>query len=165
MFSFNVAINDQGVANTLGQLALKLQKPAPLSKQIANIVYDSIMEGFDNESDPSGSHWDALAPSTIENRRRQRLVPIKILSATGKGRRAIRVIPSGSSIQIQYGGEGTEYMQYHRKGQKVREFIPSHDLIDNSPRIKLAVERYFNPSLSQFVYGELVRTEKILSLK
>jgi phage gpG-like protein len=164
MFNFSVTFNTGEVSSFLSVLSQKLQNPAPVSKQIAEIVKNSIDEGFEREVDPSGNPWDQLAPSTIENRSRRGLVPIKILSATGKGKRAIKVDYRGSNIQVSYGGNSTEYMQFHRKGKKIREFIPSPQMIENSPRIKLAIERYYNPTLAKFVYGELARTQNLLGL-
>lgn len=145
---FNVDIS-QSSLGFLEEIAFRVVHVEPLMNQIGDIITDQIIDSFEHERDASdGSPWAELAPSTIKARTRRGYTPITKLRASGKGERAINLSIASNTIRIEYGGNGTDYMQYHREGTSKmprREFIPSVDWIEKSPKIREAVMRYINP--------------------
>jgi phage gpG-like protein len=134
----------------LQRVARSLAFPDKMMRDVGEVVYDLIADSFDRESEPDGSPWADLAPSTIEQRTKKGLTPIRKLQATGRGERSISIDVKGATVEVRYGANNTEYMQHHRKGSDrlpKRDFIPSERAIERSPTIKKAVEKYINDSL------------------
>jgi len=144
---FNVDVNKSSL-RTLEEIAFRVVNAAPLMNEIGSIVYDQIIDSFENERDASnGSPWAELAPSTIQARQRRGYTPITKLRASGRGERAITLSIASNTLRIEIGGGGTEYMQYNREGTRRiprRDFIPSADWIEKSPKILEAVMRHIN---------------------
>ena len=145
---FNVDVNKSSLG-VLEEIAFRVVNAAPLMNEIGSIVYDQIIDSFENERDASdGSPWAELAPATIKARERRGYTPITKLRASGKGERAITLSIASNTVRIEYGGDGTEYMALHRTGTSKmpkRDFLPSPDWIEKSPKILEAVMRHINP--------------------
>ena len=145
---FNVDIS-QSSLGFLEEIAFRVVHAEPLMNQIGSIVYDQIIDSFEHERDASdGSPWAELAPSTIKARTRRGYTPITKLRASGKGERAINLSIASNTVRIEYGGNGTDYMSLHRSGTSrmpKRDFLPSVDWIEKSPKILEAVMRHINP--------------------
>lgn len=166
-FSFNI---DTSQADSfLGELTARLQGLDPLYEQIANdLVQPFINDRFDTETDPSGQPWADLKPATIAQRERKKLVPIRKLDATGRGRKNVKAVPVSGGVQVVYGGENTEYMEVHQDGSKKRNIpqrriIPTQQEIEGAigQQIQEAAESYLNPGFGRFVRGELRRTARL----
>ena len=144
---FNVDVNKSSL-RTLEEIAFRVVNAAPLMNEIGSIIYDQIIDSFENERDASdGSPWAELAPSTIQARQRRGYTPITKLRASGRGERAITLSIASNTVRIEIGSDGS-YMQYHREGTRrmpKRDFIPSADWIEKSPKILEAVMRHINP--------------------
>jgi len=145
---FNVDVNKSSLG-VLEEIAFRVVNAAPLMNEIGSIIYDQIIDSFENERDASdGSPWAELAPSTIQSRQRRGYTPITKLRASGKGERAITLSIASNTLRIEYGGSGTEYMALHLSGTSKmprRNFFPSPDWIEKSPKIRDAVMRHINP--------------------
>ena len=144
---FNVDIS-QSSLGFLEEIAFRVVNAAPLMNQIGSIVYDQIIDSFEHERDASdGSPWAELTPSTIKARTRRGYTPITKLRASGKGERAINLSIASNTVRIEIGSDGS-YMQYHQTGTSrmpKRDFLPSVDWIEKSPKILEAVMRHINP--------------------
>ena len=144
---FNVDI-DNSAMPILEEIAFRVVHAEPLMNKIGDIVYDLIADNFEGEHDSNGSPWADLAPSTIKARTRKGYTPITKLRASGKGERAITLSIASNTLRIEYGGGGTDYMQYHRSGTSKmpkRDFIPSEQNIERNKAIADAVARHVNP--------------------
>ena len=145
---FNVDVNRSSLG-VLEEIAFRVVNAAPLMNEIGSIVYDQIIDSFENERDASdGSPWAELAPSTIKARERRGYTPITKLRASGRGERAITLSIASNTVRIEYGGSGTDYMSLHRTGTSKmpkRDFLPSPDWIEKSHKILEAVMRHINP--------------------
>ena len=143
---FNVDVNKSSL-RTLEEIAFRVVNAAPLMNEIGSIIYDQIIDSFENERDASdGSPWAELAPSTIQARQRRGYTPITKLRASGRGERAITLSIASNTVRIEIGSDGS-YMQYHRTGtakMPKRDFLPSADWIEKSPKILEAVMRHIN---------------------
>ena len=144
---FNVDVNKSSL-RTLEEIAFRVVNAAPLMNEIGSIIYDQIIDSFEHERDASnGSPWAELAPSTIQSRQRRGYTPITKLRASGRGERAITLSIASNTVRIEIGSDG-QYMQYHRENNRrlpKRDFIPSVDWIEKSPKIREAVMRHINP--------------------
>ena len=144
---FNVDVNRSSLG-VLEEIAFRVVNAAPLMNEIGSIIYDQIIDSFENERDAiDGSPWAELAPSTIQARQRRGYTPITKLRASGRGERAITLSIASNTVRIEIGSDG-QYMQYHREGTRrmpKRDFIPSPDWIEKSPKILEAVMRHINP--------------------
>ena len=143
---FNVDVNKSSLG-VLEEIAFRVVNAAPLMNEIGSIIYDQIIDSFENERDASdGSPWAELAPSTIQSRQRRGYTPITKLRASGRGERAITLSIASNTLRIEIGSDGS-YMQYHISGTSKmpkRNFLPSADWIEKSPKILEAVLRHLN---------------------
>lgn len=163
--SFDVQVDASQAETFLGALVAKLQDTAPLEDAIADILRERLNFYFENEVDPSGQPWAPLAAVTVKLRTLKGLTPIKILTATGKGRENINVVPGGGLVKIVSGGEGTEYMDKHNQPDNPRlpqrRWLPTQEEVETGEigeAIAAATESYLDPSLGQFLSGEIRRT-------
>jgi len=144
---FNVDVNKSSLG-VLEEIAFRVVNAAPLMNEIGSIIYDQIIDSFENERDASdGSPWAELAPSTIQARQRRGYTPITKLRASGRGERAITLSIASNTVRIEIGGGGTDYMGLHISGTSKmprRNFLPSPDWIEKSPKILEAVMRHIN---------------------
>ena len=159
---FNVKVDTSQASTVFGRMAAKLQGTAPLMSTIAGILNNYEDDLFEQERSPSGQPWATLAPSTIKQRERKGLVPLKKLQATGKGKSGIRaIVASGSRVQLTV---SEDYMQYNNDGTRripARRFIPSQMELESGilgGQIRAATEAYLSQGLGAFIGGEIART-------
>lgn len=150
--------NSVAAGNIFGAIAQRLQRTDILMDRIGNRIEYRINEAFDGEQDViDESPWAALAPSTIENRRRRGYGAGPILQASGRGRRSIRVKVSRSQLEISY----DDHMAHHQRGGDrlpKRQFAPMAEDAEKGPladEIKTMTEEWLNPSIGGFLRGEL----------
>ena len=163
---FSLNVDTSQVNSFLGGLTARLQGLDPLMNTIGASIDDDICDRFETETDPAGTPWAGLAASTIKQRTRKGLIPIRKLQATGKGRANIRAIALSNAVRVAYGEGGTEYMELHDKGTSKmpqRRFIPTQQEVESGligSAISAATEAYLSPGLGKFVRGEIRRLRR-----
>lgn len=157
MLSFQVDPDDHQAMSALGRLAQRLQRLEPLLQEVKTVAQTSVNRSFETGVDPDGNPWARLAPSTLRDRRGGQG---KLLQRTGKGRRSVRFIIQGNELKITYLG----YMRFHQQGTRKmarRQFAPTPENFERGKlgqQTKAKAEAYVNPSLPQFLRGEIRRT-------
>ena len=159
---FRAKVDTSQASSVFGKLAARLQGTDPLLRSYAAILNNYEDGLFEAEQSPSGQPWAKLAPSTIAQRQRKGLTPLKKLQATGKGKSGIRaIVASGGRVQLTV---REDYLQFNNDGTRripSRRFIPSQQEFEAGilgGQIKAATEAYITQGLGGFVKGEIART-------
>jgi len=130
----NITMDDREVQRMLGRLLNKIERPAPLMKQIQRYVNAVTMKMFrgkrPDNSEVRGVKWGKLSPMTIKNKKaagKRGVIaagasPNRPLVRTGKMRDSLRVLESSSNGFV-YGTKikskkGFPYPAAHNVGGK-----------------------------------------------
>lgn len=107
------------VSKLMKELNSKVKNLEPPLQGWGGYMEEETEKQFVSQVDPDGQPWAALAPSTLEQKRRQGY-PDDILTRTRKMRRSVKAIASSRSVEIridfpaQFHQEGTDKMPQRR---------------------------------------------------
>ncbi len=101
MATVTIDVHDEAVNKLFSRLLKKTSNLRPVFKDIGEVVYNSVIENFRNESDPKGIRWQALAKRTIAARKRKNPgMPIRILHETGALEGSIHIAATNKKVTI-----------------------------------------------------------------
>jgi len=92
-----VAINEQQIIKMLQRLAQVTNNLRPLMVNISEIMYDDVMENFQQQGQP---RWQALSDITIIQRKRKGYWPGRILQMRGELAASIQAQADNSSARV-----------------------------------------------------------------
>ena len=155
-----IDVDSRQASSVLGRLRARLQDPRQLMRRLQPILENAIETSARTERAIDGSPWAALAPSTLEQKRRLGYGNKRILERTGKSLESIEVAVVGSrEIEISH----NEIIEYHKRGGgnlPKRSPIPTEDDVERgalTDEIEGTIDDYLNPNLGDFLSSEVAR--------
>jgi len=112
MIRMTVDVSDAEAA--IRDAVRRLNNPRPMFASIGAYLLRRTQEHFEQERDPEGQPWAALAASTVESKRRRRKIQ-KTLQQDGDLRGGINYVASDAGVAI---GSPLPYSAIHQLGGK-----------------------------------------------
>ncbi len=110
-------LDDKGLQRDLRARLEQLADKTAILKSIGEEMLPRINKRFQDEKDPEGKSWPALAPRTIEARlKKYGNAPLTILRMRGHLAGAINYQISGATLKIGTGSEVEDYAAIHQFG-------------------------------------------------
>jgi phage virion morphogenesis protein len=109
--NIEIRIDNKAVDDALLKVASKCEDLKPLMKNIAGIMADAVEENFEQEGRPN--KWQELAESTVQNRKKTKHWPGRILQVEGQLATSITTKYDNESAVI---GSNLEYAAIHQLG-------------------------------------------------
>jgi len=134
----------------LDRLSSSVKAPHAGLQLLKPKIEEGIDRRFKSQTEPSGKPWTKLKPATILARRRAGLVPIKILTASGKMRGSIKVRVTRAEI---IASTNAVQAATHNFGDKSRH-IPRRRFLGLSPRDENSVVQVLSRWVSDRIRQE-----------
>lgn len=122
--SIQVELNTAEARDRLSELLARLENPIGFYRAVGDRIVASASTRFETQTDPSGTPWVPLKPSTIRQRQKRGQLPLTILKSNTPGMSASTLSGSLSHIataeEVRVGSP-KEYAAIHQLGGTIEK--------------------------------------------